>query len=594
MTDTRTPRVRYPLSRVLGAYFSRLDRAWLLVPANVVLMVAITVFQAVSPRISGWLIDALRTDPVHFARSIAGPGIAVLCAVTVLYFLVELAQKTVQSWICLSVRAGFQRDLYRHLLRLSEDFYQRTKVGEIATRMTKDMDSGIGPFYQTICQAIWAFGLMLVASTVLAGIHWSFGALFLSVSTAWAFVGRFYFERMFTRQRDLSDQYGTLSSRMTEGMASQELVRAFTAERRREDELRRDISDYLAKSLSISRINTTVWAGTEAFLMYFAPLVALTLAIGDGGTRFTVGEIVAVYGTWAFAAGPLLNLIFVTRGLVSSRASIDRVLEFFDETPLVRDAPGAPRLRISRGAIGLSNVGFAYPLRAERRVLDCLTIDVRPGARTAIVGPSGSGKSTIVSLLLRLYDPQSGTVLIDDQDLRSVAQQSVREQIGLVMQDTILLSGSIRDNLRFIRPLATDSQMEQALRNAGLWEFVQGTGKGIDTVVGEKGVGLSGGQRQRLGIARVFLQDPPIVVFDEATSALDSVTERGIQDAMKSLFRGRTSIVIAHRLSTILECDAIVVLIDGMVVATGTHEELVHKCELYRRMCQEQRIALKQ
>ena len=223
-------------------------------------------------------------------------------------------------------------------------------------------------------------------------------------------------------------------------------------------------------------------------------------------------------------------------------------------------------------------------------VLDDMNLEIPAGRSLALVGESGAGKTTIAQLLLRFYDPVAGQVFIDGRDIRQVTQASIRKQVGMVMQDVILLAGTIRHNLHFAKPDASDEEMIEALKNARAWDFVKEMPDGLDTILGERGNRLSGGQKQRLSIAQVFLKNPPIVIFDEATSALDTLTEKMIQQAMEELFRGRTSIVIAHRLSTIKNCDRIVLLDSGRISASDNHEGLLKISPRYQELCSRQNM----
>ena len=325
------------------------------------------------------------------------------------------------------------------------------------------------------------------------------------------------------------------------------------------------------------------------FVNLGAPLGLLFIGALFVGEGITVGALVAAYGYWQRATSPVSMILNNITQFFVSFSSLDRVLEFFEEQPSVADRPNAAALRVTEGRVDMTDLVFSYPVSdMPRPVLRGFTLTIPPRQRVALIGESGAGKSTLVQLLLRLYDPQSGAIHIDGQDLRDVTQESLRLQIGLVMQETILLSGSVRDNLILAKNDANDEEIIAALRNAEAWDFVRELPEGLDTPLGERGARLSGGQRQRLSIARVFLKNPPVVVFDEATSALDTVTEQLIQNSMRRLFDGRTSIIIAHRLSTIVDCDRLVLLEKGRIVGQGTHEELRRTSERYSRMCEGQ------
>jgi ABC-type multidrug transport system fused ATPase/permease subunit len=276
--------------------------------------------------------------------------------------------------------------------------------------------------------------------------------------------------------------------------------------------------------------------------------------------------------------------------IFSGLASADRVFEFFDEQPMIQDGPNCRCLQNVRGELAFENVVFHYPTERDSAVLKDVSFTVPPGRRIAIVGPSGAGKSTMLQLIMRFYDPSAGRVTIDGQDVRELGQASLRAGIGMVMQDSMFFAGTIEENLRLADEDATREQMREALQNANALEFVDAMPAGVHTLIGERGTRLSGGQKQRLSIARVFLKNPPILLFDEATSALDSLAERLVQAAMERLMKGRTTIIVAHRISTIQAADEIMVLQDGKITARGNHAQLLDISSLYRDLCSHQRL----
>jgi len=278
---------------------------------------------------------------------------------------------------------------------------------------------------------------------------------------------------------------------------------------------------------------------------------------------------------------PIKGLSSLHLSLQQARAAADRLLEIFDSQPAVRNAPGAVALTGVRQAISFKNVSFRY---GEELILKEINLEVPCGTRLAIVGSSGAGKTTLVNLLPRFYDPTEGQILIDGCDLRTMTQESIRQQIGLVTQETFLFNDTVANNIAYGKPTATRAEIIAAARRAHAHEFVEQMPQGYDTLVGDNGVRLSGGQRQRVAIARALLKDPPILILDEATSALDSESERAVQAAMEELMEGRTVFVIAHRLSTVQRADRIIVLEQGRIVESGVHSELLQKGGIYKRL----------
>jgi len=283
---------------------------------------------------------------------------------------------------------------------------------------------------------------------------------------------------------------------------------------------------------------------------------------------------------------PIAQLSDLDIVVANSLAAIDRIFELFDERPEIKDRENAIELGRVKGMIEFDDVTFGYD--SDNPILKHISVNIQPGQRVALVGHSGAGKSTFVSLIPRFYDVVSGSIKIDGYDVRDVTLKSLRRQIGMVMQDTVLFNGTIYENILYGNPQASKKEVIAAAKAADAHEFIMSLPNGYNTEVGERGTKLSGGQKQRIAIARAFLKNPPILILDEATSALDSQAENLIQDALNRLMRGRTTIIIAHRLSTIIDADVILVLEDGAVVERGTHSELLKRKGIYYELYNEQ------
>jgi ATP-binding cassette subfamily B protein len=375
-----------------------------------------------------------------------------------------------------------------------------------------------------------------------------------------------------------------LTSEVDESIGGIRLVKAFAREERQLARFQRAVARVFEQSMVSTRL--------RAFynpLIGFLPQLGLAGLLLVGGRQaidgsITVGEFVAFYGYVVMLNSPV-RMLGIALGMAQRAvASGARVFEVLDREPRMTSPPGAPPLPEGAGHVVMRGVWLSYP--GSGPVLRDVDLDVPPGRTIAIVGATGSGKSTLVSLLPRLYDPERGSVEIDGADLREVDVESLRAEVGLVSEDPFLFSATIRENVAYARPDATDEEVEEAARRAGIHDFVAGLPDGYDTRVGERGLTVSGGQRQRLAIARTIIKDPRVLVLDDATSSVDATTEAEIKSALRELMRDRTTFVVAHRLSTISLADEIVVLEDGAVAARGTHDELLETSPLYREIAE--------
>lgn len=341
------------------------------------------------------------------------------------------------------------------------------------------------------------------------------------------------------RDRELKNEFGQINARITEDITNHALIRVFAKEDQRYDIFSKSVLDYKARTLSLGRLLSLSNALTATMMTFVLPLTMVFVAVFFVGDAMSAGKLMAVFGTWISASFPVIWTMNYIPEFISSYTSLERVFNFFDERPIVKEVSNASELMVTSGHVDICNVSFAYPLYENTLVLDTVSFSIKPRTRCAIVGASGSGKTTIANLLMRFYDPGSGSISIDGQNLTDVQLLSIRKQIGLVQQDILLWAGTVRDNLHFVNEKATEQQMWEALENAQLAPFFKRLPDQLETLLGERGVRLSGGQRQRLALARLFLVNPPIVILDEATSALDGLAERSVQKAMDSLLKNK-------------------------------------------------------
>jgi ABC-type multidrug transport system fused ATPase/permease subunit len=382
--------------------------------------------------------------------------------------------------------------------------------------------------------------------------------------------------------RRVQEKVAELTERLQEYLDGIREVAAFGREGEQAARYAQAIRELIQLRMRLVMMDSVFQAGQSAF-----SLVVSIIILGFGGYLYlrgntTIGSLVAIQSIFGMTFLPSTDLIGMVKDVQVALASAERIYAFLDARPEVQDPPAPVSPERVEGVVAYERVSFAY--RPGQPVLRDVSLAARPGEVVALVGPSGAGKSTLMSLLARFYDPADGRILLDGVDLRDLRLADLRRAIGIVFQDTFLFAASVRENIAFGRPGATEDEIVAAARAANAWEFIEGLPSGLDTPVGQRGVQLSEGQRQRVAIARAFLRDPRILILDEPTSALDARAEHMVQAALDNLMRGRTTFVIAHRLATIRRADQIAVLDQGRVVERGTHAELLRRSGLYREL----------
>ncbi|MDE0584237.1 ABC transporter ATP-binding protein/permease [Planococcus sp. A6] len=479
--------------------------------------------------------------------------------------------------------------LYSHLQRLSLRYYANTRAGEIISRVINDVEQTKN-FVMIGLMNVWLdVATILIAIIIMLTMDVSLTIVALLAFPFYAFSVKYFFGRLRDLTRERSQALANVQSYLHERVQGMSIIKSFALEKHEEKIFNNTNDQFLEKAIDHTKWNAKAFAVVNT-ITDVAPL----LVIGYAGYQviqgnLTLGTMVAFIAYIERLYNPLRRLVNSSTTLVQSLASMDRVFEMVDEEYDVTDKQGARELGRVDGKLEFHNVSFHYN-DGGSEVLSNLNFTVRPGETVAFVGMSGGGKSTIVSLIPRFYDATEGTIRMDGHDLKDVTIHSLRDQIGLVLQDSILFSESVKENILMGKPDATDEEVIAAAKAANAHEFIENLPEGYDTKVGERGVKLSGGQKQRIAISRVFLKDPAILILDEATSALDLESEALIQDSLERLAHDRTTLMVAHRLSTITHADQILVIDNGQLAEQGTHEELLQKRSVYYKLFQVQNI----
>jgi ATP-binding cassette subfamily B multidrug efflux pump len=480
------------------------------------------------------------------------------------------------------VAYDLRNDLFAKIERLGFGYYDRVETGQLVTRLTSDVEQ-IRSFAGTGAVQLAAAVVMLFGTTtLLVLVDWQLALLALAIVPVifvllWRFV-----RRIGPLFRQVQQTLGRLNSVLQEDLAGTRVIRTFVREGYEVARYRSVNDELLGKNLETVR----TFSNNFPFVFLLGNLGTLIIVLFGGlqviGGRLTIGELVAFNTYLGFLLFPILTIGFLAAGISRAGASSLRVFEVLDAPLEIQDTPDAVLLPPIRCRVEFDEVRFRYP-GDEREILRGISFSAEPGQTVAILGTTGSGKSTLVNLIPRFYDVTGGSVRLDGHDVRDVTLASLRSQIGIVMQSSLLFSGPVRDNIAYGRPDATQEEIEAAARAAQADEFIRALPEGYETVVGERGLGLSGGQRQRIAIARALLIDPRLLILDDSTSAVDAETEAAIQESLDCLMREghRTVFVIAQRISTVRDADLIVVLDDGDIAAMGTHEELLSTSELY-------------
>ncbi len=563
--------------KALGRALTYMRSYWPMALAAFLSLILVTASNLIAPQLIRSLIDTgIKGKNESLVLQLAGALIGIAALRGLFTFLQGyLAEKVSQS-----AAYDMRNQLFGKLQGLSFSYYDQAQTGQLMTRATNDVELVRQFISQGFLQLISSIVMLFGTAIILLLTNWGLALIALLVVPAMFVVIGLFVRNVIPRFRLVQQRLGALNTILQENLAGVRVVKAFNRNDYEIERFRAANDAWLEVNIGVVR----AFANNFPLVFFIASLGTLAVIWIGGlqviGGGLSLGQLVAFNTYLMYLVMPVLSLGMISAMLSRAAASAVRVFEVLDAHVDVRDKPDAVTLRQVEGAVEFRNVSFRY-LGGDTDVLHDVSFEAQPGQTIAIVGATGSGKSTIINLIPRFYDVTGGAVLVDGYDVRDVTLASLRSQIGIVLQETTLFSGTIRDNIAYGRPDASLEGVKAVAQAADAASFIDELPEGYDTIVGERGLGLSGGQKQRIAIARALLLDPRILILDDSTSSVDAETEYRIQQALDSLLTGRTSFVIAERISTVRRADAILVLQNGRLIASGTHQELLDENAVY-------------
>ena len=478
---------------------------------------------------------------------------------------------------------NMRNEIFAHYQKLSFSFYDNQKVGQLMSRVTNDLFDISELFHHGPEDLVISMIKLIGSFAILLSVNWRLALTafaIVPVMLAYAFYFNVKMKRAFVKNRA---RIADINAQIEDNLSGIRVVKSFANEDMEMDKFKAGNDRFVESKKESYKYMGLYHSGLGAFTTLISVIVIATGAVFITKDLITITDLITFLLYINNFTEPIKKLISFTEQFQNGASGYTRFLEILEINPDIEDAPNALELKNAKGDIAFEHVSFHYEENWET-VLSDLNLQVKAGEYIALVGTSGVGKSTLCSLIPRFYDVSGGRILIDDRDIRDFTVKSLRNNIGIVQQDVYLFTGSVMDNIRYGRPDATEAEIVAAAQNANAHEFIMNLPEGYDTNIGQRGIKLSGGQKQRLSIARVFLKNPPILIFDEATSALDNESERVVQESLEKLAKGRTTFVIAHRLSTIRNAQKILVLTENGITERGTHQELLEKNGIYAEL----------
>lgn len=561
-----------------------LRKYWLTTAGAFLCLLIVTATNLISPQILRIVIDqgiSAKNLSVIIYTSLG------LLAVAVVRDLATFAQGYWSEKASQSAAYDMRNTIFSQLEHLSFSYHDKAQTGQLMTRVTSDVDTVRAFTGAGVLQLLNAIVMLLGSATILLISNWRLALLALLMIPLIFAVFFVFLLRVGPRFRIVQQKLGNLNTVLQENLAGVRVVKAFVREPYEQKRYLAANDDLLQENIGIVRSSSFAFP-----LIFFISNLGTFAVIWYGGAQviggsMSIGTLVAFNSYLSFLLMPVFILGSTITSITQAGASAHRVFEVVDAPIEVKDAPDAVPLPPVKGSVRFDHVTFRYA-GSETPTLDDISFSAQPGQTVAILGRTGSGKSSIINLIPRFYDVSDGRVLIDAHDIRSVTLASLRSQIGIVLQETNLFSGTIRENIAYGRPGATQAEVEAAAKAAQSHDFIMSFPAGYDTLVGERGVGLSGGQKQRIAIARALLLDPALLILDDSTSAVDAETEFQIQQVLQQLLQGRTSFTIAQRIGTVRNADLVLLIDGGKLVAQGTHEELEKTSGLYCELLESQ------